>query len=188
MIRITIILVVTVLSSCSLNSTSIVSNESNISEEMYINTCKSCGQVHKYLVTFDDLDYSLIAKHCDDFGIERKAYWIAPQGPEPSCDSSYDALAWSYLKEELPSLRRDTFESFKRRNTPIPMHKETSSIASNFGIKIVKRDGDARRFARGGFSENKKQALLYSGGGVLYMYEFKDNAWKEVKRAILWMM
>ncbi|MEM1223991.1 MAG: hypothetical protein AAGH40_14670, partial [Verrucomicrobiota bacterium] len=60
--------------------------------------CQSCGTIHRYAATFDEIDYSLIADFCDGFSLKRQAFWKAPHGPTPACSSTYDSdLSWDYL-------------------------------------------------------------------------------------------
>lgn len=150
--------------------------------------CESCGAVLQYAGTFDELDYSLIASFCDGYKLQKRVFWKAPHGPTPSCSSTYDSdPRWEYLHGEMPALRRDTFESFKQRNTPLPAHQGSEDAAARHGIVIVRDDSDTCRLTRGGFSASRQQALIYSGGGVMHLFERKGDQWQEADRCVLWI-
>lgn len=150
--------------------------------------CRFCGGIHQYAATFDELDYSLIADFCDGFDLKKEVYWKAPHGPSPSCSSTYGSdLPWDYLHEEMPGLRRDTFDSFKRRNKPIPTHQGREEVAARYGVVITHSTSNAYRLTRGGFSSNRHQALIYSGGGVIYLYEWRESKWHQVDSCVLWI-
>jgi hypothetical protein len=150
--------------------------------------CRTCGTIHEYAASFDDSDYALIADFCDGFRVKKQVSYRAPHGPNPSCSSTYAAnLPWDYLRKEMPALRRDTFESFKRRNTPIPTHEGSEDIAKRRGISIVHSPADAYDLTRAGFSGNRQQALIYSGGGVMYLLERKGTKWRHADSCVLWI-
>ncbi|MFD2158111.1 hypothetical protein ACFSW8_04280 [Rubritalea tangerina] len=150
--------------------------------------CKSCGTIHRYSATFDRMDYSLIADFCDAFSLKRQAFWKAPHGPTPACSSNYDSdLCWDYLHEQMPELRRDTYDSFKRRNSPIPTHLGNEDLAAEYGITIVQGSTYAYRLSRAGFSGKQQQALIYSGSGVIHLFQRKDNKWQQIDSCVLWI-
>jgi|GEM_PF-5225936 len=113
------------------------------SSDVLSSRCKSCGTVQEYAPTFDELDYALIRDVCAEFSIERDVYWRAPNGPSPGCSSTYEAdLSWDYLYEEMPQLKRDTFDSFQARNRATPTHHGLKKVAAKYGIKLTRwREG-----------------------------------------------
>ena len=150
--------------------------------------CQSCGVIHQYASTFDDLDYSLIAGFCDEFGLKRQIYWKAPHGPNPACSATYDSdLSWEYLHSEMPKLKRDTFDSFRQRNRPIPTHRGTEDLAEGYGVSIVEDFQGAYQLSRGGFSGNQQQALIYNGSGMIYLFQRSGNKWQQIDSCVLWI-
>jgi hypothetical protein len=150
--------------------------------------CQSCGAFHRYAATFDELDYSLIADFCDGFNLRKQVLMKAPHGPTPACSSTYDSnLSWDYLHKQIPELRRETFDSFKRRNNPIPIHESSEALAVQYGIDIVQDSADANQLSRGGFSGDREQALIYSGRGVIHLFQRKGAKWEEVDSCVLWI-
>jgi len=172
------------LASCATNG---VENSARANEATSV-ICSSCGSIHHYAATFDDLDYALIAGFCDEFQLKRQVFWRAPHGPTPGCSSTYASdLSWDYLRENMPRLRRDTFESFQKRNRPIPTHEGLSALADRHGIAVIHDQSDAWQLTRGGFSASRQQALIYSGRGFIHLFERRDGTWRQVDSAVLWI-
>ncbi|WP_367872200.1 hypothetical protein [Luteolibacter sp. Populi] len=175
----------------TLSSCSISTPDPSPTAAKWTEACSSCGEKHDYAHTFDALDYEVIADYAAFLKVPPRVYWKAPHGPEPSCDSSYAGLSWSRLHEDMPELKRATFESFLKRNRPIPAHSVKSwQVPGGAEIKIdagKRSSRDALHLTRAGFDPSGRQALIYPGQGVMVLLKKQDGKWVLAATMILWI-
>ncbi|MHA3772956.1 hypothetical protein ACXR0O_15585 [Verrucomicrobiota bacterium sgz303538] len=143
--------------------------------------------------TFDDDDYELIADLAAALQVASKVHWRAPTGPNASCSSTYSKdLSLEYIKAEMPSLRRETFEDFLRRNNPIPAHrlpKWRSDSGKQVTVKFRESPAsNVRYLSRGGFSRDGEQAMIYNGeSGFIYLLQRSSDGWHVEGKVVLWI-
>ncbi|SHI50566.1 hypothetical protein SAMN02745181_0275 [Rubritalea squalenifaciens DSM 18772] len=147
--------------------------------------CKSCGTEHHYASSFDAQDYALIAGFCDAFKLKREVYWKAPRH---SCSSKLATeFPWETLRDKMPDLKRETYQSFLQRNEPVPMHRGSENMAAQHGITIKRSGSGLQHFSRGGFSKDGKQALIDAGDGIIYLFEYLGQTWQQVDKVVIWI-
>lgn len=152
------------------------------------------GSRFTYGYTFDDRDYELISDLAESFHTRPRVFWQAPPGPDGSSSVTYlRDQDFDFLHKEMPSLRRDTFDSFVHRNSPIPAHRllrwqsqqgktVTVDIRASDPVKVM-------HLSRAGFSRDGNQALIYQGGGAggIYLFERRGDTWYFSKMTVLWL-
>lgn len=142
--------------------------------------------------TFDDDDYELIADLAAALQVAPRVHWRAPTGPNPSCSSTYSKdISFEYIKEGMPSLRRETFEDFLRRNNPVPVHRLPEWRSDNGKQVTVEfrksRASNVQYLSRGGFSRDGEQAMIYDGGsGLIYLLKRSSDRWHVKGKAVMW--
>jgi len=154
--------------------------------------CPSCHNVQEYGYTFDTNDYAFLAYLASsNSGGEKSVLRKAPHGPYPSCESRYRKDAhYSALKEEMPDLRRDTFESFLLRNDVVAVHKVDQLVTSSWDLVTIVESESGDRFAwrlsRVGFSADGSQALIYTGQ-VFLLFAKEEGGWRQTGRCLMWI-
>ena len=147
------------------------------SAESFTEICKRCKKtVHKFSYSWTKKDYEFLTAVFPDETFRIKS----PYGPHPTCESTYERdLSFKYLKEEMPLLKKETFESFLKKNKSIAVHS-----SGNLPIKTSKENG--LKLSRPGFSTDSKQVLICDGKGI-GLYIFKQGKWELEGSVILWI-
>lgn len=139
-------------------------------------SCRSCGQVHRYAYSYSGEDYDFFS---EAYPKVEAFYWKAPHGPTPACSSRFEDLSYSVLKEELPDLKRETFQSFLRRNEVIAVH-----LPEKCPVAVSENDGFS--VSRPGFDSGKTQALACDGR-FWVLFELRNGKWKEIDGFMQWI-
>ena len=143
----------------------------------FTEACQSCGEVHQYSYSFNQVDYEFLQTA---FADEQLFYWKAPHGPTPACSSRYASdLRYKFLKESMPSLKRETFKSFLRKNARIAVHKNEGSP-----VPVSKKEG--KQISRPGLDHLHQQALVYDGMSMI-LFRRTASGWEVAESLMLWI-